>query len=213
MIKLVGFVGVSPFAKEPFGNWVVRIMPEINVARLARKWEYAFTFNPERDLLTVLNEVCIIAARRWNIRLDYCEEITPGVYNLAGCYLLHFESAYKHARNYLGVSEDVHKRLKQHRSKRSKRSSKLTRAVAQSNIPVRIVALWAGKYAAERELKRQGNPCSHCGYCYERKQQQKRAYRERAARKNKEVSPEVLPQKKTSAKPSRSPSSYATLNF
>jgi hypothetical protein len=161
MRKQLGFYGF-----DPYGKWQIALLPLHQLEREMRRWEFAFTFNPDRDLLDVMDSVHEEMIRCYGIKpLFEC------------CYLLHFDRAYRHAQHYLGCTVNVRRRIKQHRSPRSKKSSALTRAVAKSKIGMRVVRLWQGDWDTEIELKRQGNSIVHCAYCNERRLEQQRQYR------------------------------------
>lgn len=176
----VGFAGFSPIS----GEWTVRIIQERGYAREYGKWEYAWRFDERADVLEVAGRLARIALRRYRVRLIGATEITPTAYQIAACYLLHFDKPYKHAGHYLGVTIDMHRRLKNHRSKRTKKSSKLTLAAARAGIGFRIVCLWSGDYDTEKQLKARQSSYVHCGYCKARRDAQQKAYRarKRAAR-------------------------------
>lgn len=70
-------------------------------------------------------------------------------------YLLHFEQPYKHARHYVGTSraDRLAERLHEHRTGAGARLV----AVAQAaGIDFRLVRVWAGARARERQIKQNG---------------------------------------------------------
>ena len=78
-------------------------------------------------------------------------------------YLIHFESPYRHARHYIGWTQDLRARLACHQQGRGAR---LMAAVSAAGIPWRVARKWeGGTRAFERKLhNRKGTPllCPHC---------------------------------------------------
>lgn len=64
-------------------------------------------------------------------------------------YLLHFDRSYKHARHYLGYTENLEQRLAQHRAGRG---SPLVVAAIADGISFRVAATWPGDRSRERKL-------------------------------------------------------------
>lgn len=86
----------------------------------------------------------------------------------AGLYLLHFEPRYKHAGHYLGVADDIARRVREHAGAGSK-ASPLIRAALGAGSRVTLVRVWlAGDRTLERRLKRQGGLSRHCPTCRRR---------------------------------------------
>lgn len=56
-------------------------------------------------------------------------------------YLLHFTHPYRHAQHYLGFTEDLDRRLQQHRSGRG---SPLVAAAINAGIDFELAATWTG---------------------------------------------------------------------
>lgn len=77
-------------------------------------------------------------------------------------YLLHFEKPYRHARHYLGWTDDVEARLKDHAAGRGAR---LLAVVASAGISWQLARVWDGTRARERQLKRQGGLSRSCPLC------------------------------------------------
>ena len=78
-------------------------------------------------------------------------------------YLIHFEAKYKHAQHYLGLSNDLPRRMDEHRSGQG---SALMKAVTQAEIPWDVVRTW--KHAdrmLERQLKSRHNTWKLCPIC------------------------------------------------
>ena len=77
-------------------------------------------------------------------------------------YLLHFDQPYKHARHYLGQSENVKRRLAEHEAGRGAR---LLAVVHEAGIGWELARLWPGGPARERQIKRQGGLSRRCPLC------------------------------------------------
>jgi len=78
-------------------------------------------------------------------------------------YLIHFDSPYKHAKHYLGYTENLESRLDRHHSKNG---SKLLRAVENAGIGFTVVRIWPdGDRNFERQLKNQKNTSRFCPVC------------------------------------------------
>lgn len=103
---------------------------------------------------------------------------------MEGVYLLHFAEPYRHARHYLGWSQDIDARYVQHVTGHG---SALVAAVRRKGIDVSIVARWEGRGRTfESYLKRQHkNIARLCPLCRERALEQARIgmRRSRARRK------------------------------
>lgn len=77
-------------------------------------------------------------------------------------YLLHFSSPYKHARHYLGYTEDLQARMSRHLSGNGAR---LVEVVCSAGIVPVLVRVWDGDRSLERKLKcRKNSPCL-CPIC------------------------------------------------
>lgn len=77
-------------------------------------------------------------------------------------YLLHFDRPYKHARHYVGRTENVKRRLAEHAAGRGAR---LLAVVREAGIGWQLARLWPGGAARERQIKRQGGHARHCPLC------------------------------------------------
>lgn len=77
-------------------------------------------------------------------------------------YLIHFETAYKHARHYLGSAKDLEQRLAQHRSGQGAR---LLEVIQQAGISWEVVRTWAANRKKESQLKKQGGRSRLCPVC------------------------------------------------
>jgi predicted GIY-YIG superfamily endonuclease len=80
-------------------------------------------------------------------------------------YLIHFDQPYYHARHYLGTTNDLEHRLRQHASGRSAGGARLMEVVTQAGISWRVVCTWAGGREEERRLKAWCNSCRLCPIC------------------------------------------------
>jgi predicted GIY-YIG superfamily endonuclease len=69
-------------------------------------------------------------------------------------YLLHFERSYRHARHYLGWTENLEQRLEAHRSGRG---SPLVAAAVADGIEFQLAATWSGDRHRERKFHRYKN--------------------------------------------------------
>ncbi len=81
-------------------------------------------------------------------------------------YLLHFDSAYKHARHYLGWTTDLESRLRRHRGEGEKdgRGSRLVEIVMAAGINFQVARLWRGDRHLERRIKGRGL-AAYCPIC------------------------------------------------
>ena len=78
-------------------------------------------------------------------------------------YLIHFAARYEHAQHYLGLSNDVPRRVEEHRSGQG---SPLMKAVTQADIPWDVVRTWKdADRILERRLKNQKNAWRLCPVC------------------------------------------------
>lgn len=69
-------------------------------------------------------------------------------------YLLHFQRSYRHARHYVGFTQNLEQRLAEHRAGRG---SPLVAAAVGAGIDFELAAIWEGDRHAERRLHRQKN--------------------------------------------------------
>lgn len=79
-------------------------------------------------------------------------------------YLLHFDTPYRHARHYLGSTDDLAARLRAHQSGNGAR---LMEVVGEAGITWRLARTWEGGREVERRLKRQHNGPRLCPICQE----------------------------------------------
>lgn len=77
-------------------------------------------------------------------------------------YLLHFETAYRHAQHYTGWTDDLPARLAAHEAGHGARLLAVVRA---AGISWRLARTWPGSRARERQIKRQGGASRRCPLC------------------------------------------------
>lgn len=78
-------------------------------------------------------------------------------------YLLHFERPLHHARHYLGITEDIARRMADHSSGNG---AKITKALKEAGIGFTLVAVWSGATRNdERSLKNMRNTPQICPEC------------------------------------------------
>jgi predicted GIY-YIG superfamily endonuclease len=77
-------------------------------------------------------------------------------------YLLHFERPYKHARHYVGYTDDLDRRLAEHRSGSGAR---LLAVIAEAGIGWTLARTWPGGRDLERAIKRAGHTPRLCPIC------------------------------------------------
>jgi hypothetical protein len=69
-------------------------------------------------------------------------------------YLLHLDRSYRHARHYIGFTQNLEQRLEEHRAGRG---SPLVAAAIADGIDFQLAAIWQGDRHDERRLHRQKN--------------------------------------------------------
>lgn len=79
------------------------------------------------------------------------------------CYLLHFNTPYRHAQHYLGTTHDLQRRLGEHERGQGAR---LLEVVTQAGITWQLARIWPGGRDVERKLKRQGGRSRLCPICH-----------------------------------------------
>ena len=67
---------------------------------------------------------------------------------MSGCYLIHFDTPYKHARHYIGYSDNIPARIEQHRKCCGAR---LMEVVTRAGITWQLARVWEG---ADRNYER-----------------------------------------------------------
>jgi predicted GIY-YIG superfamily endonuclease len=107
------------------------------------------------NLVHYYQEGCALLDRRRTV-------VTASQPPVGVIYLIHFDAPYRHARHYLGWSEDLNARLAQHRLGRGAR---LMTVIKDAHINWSVVRTWEGTRALERQLKaRHASPrlCPRC---------------------------------------------------
>lgn len=90
-------------------------------------------------------------------------DISPLPKHGPGVYLLHFDRGFGHSRHYLGWSEDVQLRVRQHMFGKG---SHLTRLAVAAGITMTLTAVWYGQDRHfERNLKRVYHNTRLCPLC------------------------------------------------
>jgi len=77
-------------------------------------------------------------------------------------YLLHFDRPYRHARHYLGWTDNLEQRLAQHASGHGAR---LLAVIREHGIGWALARTWTGTRTRERALKNQGGASRRCPSC------------------------------------------------
>jgi predicted GIY-YIG superfamily endonuclease len=77
-------------------------------------------------------------------------------------YLLHFDRPYKHARHYIGWTDDLDARLAAHQTGQGAR---LLAVVHAAGIGWTLARTWDGGRIRERQIKRQGGASRCCPLC------------------------------------------------
>jgi hypothetical protein len=92
------------------------------------------------------------------------ESSLPNEFDLTGkkVYLIHLDKPLKHARHYLGFSEDLPKRVQKHRNGQG---AAFMKAVEKEGISSHVSRIWDGDRTFERMLKDQHNASHLCPTC------------------------------------------------
>jgi hypothetical protein len=77
-------------------------------------------------------------------------------------YLLHFDQPYKHARHYLGYTDDLPTRIIMHTLGQAAR---LTQVLKEQGISFRLARTWPGDRRFERRLHNRYNSPRLCPIC------------------------------------------------
>ncbi len=78
-------------------------------------------------------------------------------------YLIHFEAKYEHAQHYMGISNDLQRRLEEHLSGQG---NPLMKAVTLAGIPWNVVRTWSdADRMREVQLKSRHNNPKLCPIC------------------------------------------------
>jgi len=103
-------------------------------------------------------------------------------------YLICFERSYKHAHHYIGSTDDLDERLKEHRHSKGAR---LLAVINEAGINWQLVAQFEGGRKEERKLKNRRNAAQLCPNCkakfLEKKRIQKRLLRAKRKAERKEA--------------------------
>ena len=82
---------------------------------------------------------------------------------MTGCYLLHFDTPYQHAKHYLGYADDIDRRVGEHRIGHGAR---LTQVIRDAGISFTVARTWPGATrTVERKLKNRKNAPRLCPVC------------------------------------------------
>jgi predicted GIY-YIG superfamily endonuclease len=79
-------------------------------------------------------------------------------------YLIHFDRPYKHARHYIGFTDDLRRRIEAHRDGGG---SRLMQVVKEAGIGWHVARLFSGDRNFERRLKNRKNAANLCATCRE----------------------------------------------
>jgi predicted GIY-YIG superfamily endonuclease len=86
----------------------------------------------------------------------------PLISRVGTVYLLHFDKPYKHARHYVGWTQDLDARLAKHARGHGAR---LLEVVRDAGIVWTLARTWPGTRNRERQIKRQGGAARRCPLC------------------------------------------------
>jgi predicted GIY-YIG superfamily endonuclease len=81
---------------------------------------------------------------------------------MATIYLIHFAEAYKHARHYLGFTDDLDARLERHRAGSGAR---LMEVIKDADITWQVARTWQGDRKLECQLKNGKRAPRLCAVC------------------------------------------------
>lgn len=88
--------------------------------------------------------------------------------SLGTTYLLHFDKPYKHARHYLGWTNNLEKRMDEHLNGDG---SRLLEVITEEGIGFQLVRTWPNtKLSDERKLKARHNNPGLCPACKSKKE-------------------------------------------
>jgi predicted GIY-YIG superfamily endonuclease len=79
-------------------------------------------------------------------------------------YLLHFDRPYRHARHYIGYTDDLDSRIATHRAGNGAR---LIAVISAAGIGFTVARTWTGDRNFERRLKRRKDAPRLCPICRE----------------------------------------------
>lgn len=80
-------------------------------------------------------------------------------------YLLHFDRPFKHARHYIGWTQNLEERLAAHRAG-ARRAGRLVQVAAAAGIAFRLARTWDRERGYEVRLKKQGGASRCCPICH-----------------------------------------------
>lgn len=79
-------------------------------------------------------------------------------------YLIHFDKPYKHARHYIGYTEDLEQRMHEHEL--GTKGARLLQVVRDAGINFKVVRTWPeGDRILERHLKKMKKSSAYCPVC------------------------------------------------
>lgn len=81
------------------------------------------------------------------------------------CYLIHFDEPYKHARHYIGTTNNLPRRIATHKRGEATRSSRLMAAVHDAGIGWTVARTWEGGRDLEIKLHNWHGGAQLCPIC------------------------------------------------
>jgi predicted GIY-YIG superfamily endonuclease len=89
-------------------------------------------------------------------------------------YLIHFEKPYKHARHYIGFTDNLDQRIHEH--KYTANGAKLLQVVRNAGINFEVARVWPdGDRHFERHLKNMKKSSCYCPVCRKERREQRGA--------------------------------------
>ena len=85
-------------------------------------------------------------------------------------YLIHFHTPYKHAKHYMGSTDDLTRRLHEHERGNGAR---LMEVICEAGISWTLARAWQGDRKRERQLKNRGGAARICPLCRRATKEQK----------------------------------------
>jgi predicted GIY-YIG superfamily endonuclease len=80
-------------------------------------------------------------------------------------YLIHFDRPYQHARHYLGTTNNLERRLREHAGGTFYGGARLMEVIIAAGITWRVAMIWEGGRELEQQLKAWHNGCRLCPIC------------------------------------------------
>lgn len=77
-------------------------------------------------------------------------------------YLIHFDEPYRHAKHYLGCTDNLDRRMEEHKTGQGAR---LLQVLTEKGIGFEVVRTWEGSFEKEAELKSKKNSPRLCPIC------------------------------------------------